>query len=676
MSFKLTLLIVGAFVIAALSFFIGIFVYLNNRKSAAAKFFALMNLCLAGWCVFGLGLGYLSHTPSKAVFWMRLGNLFPIFIAAFYFHFVVALLNQVELKKRILKVIYTLAGLILCLAIIFPQHWIGRAVPKMYFRYAQSDAGFILYFYTFFFLAVGIYSFYLLIREYKTLSGNKRRQIGYLILAAFIGFGSGSTTFFIAYDISIDPIFVLLIIFFPLIISYAIFKHQFMDIKIIITKGTIYAVLIALITGCLVAVASLNYWFIENLPNYSSWMMMAAGAVFAFFVGKYFFDKNKELKNQMAKLDRNAKMLVRRDLELSLSREKLAQEKGKIAAVINSLVDGLIMVDQDQKIVLINPEAERILNIKEKEVVNKKIDQITGSENLNKLYETLSQKIEWTKQKYKLVLEKPFKKFFQVSIVKVAVEEAEVGLMVILHDVTRDKEIDRMKTEFISIAAHQLRTPLSAVKWALQMILNGHMGKIDPEVREYLRKSYQSNERMIHLVNDLLNISRIEEGRFLYDLKLVSIKDIIKEAIFSSKVLLSKRKIKVKFNAPKSKIPKIKADAKKMKLAIQNLVDNAIRYSMAGSEVIINLEQIKEKKNNFVKIEIKDYGIGINIKDQERLFSKFFRGGNAVRFQTEGSGLGLFIVKNIIEAHYGKIWFKSEENKGTTFYVKLPINNN
>ena len=384
----------------------------------------------------------------------------------------------------------------------------------------------------------------------------------------------------------------------------------------------------------------------------------------------------KKTQERTKTLEATRKALTNLLEDTEEAKRKIEEEKNKTRAALVSLSDGLIVFDKEQKITLVNPEAERILEIKENEVLNKRIDEIIDTPNLNALYKALGQKIEWTEQKYKLVLEKPIKKFFQVSIVKVAVEEAEVGLMVILHDVTRDKEIDRMKTEFISIAAHQLRTPLSAVKWALQMILNGHMGKIDPEVKEYLRKSYQSNERMIHLVNDLLNISRIEEGRFLYDLELVSIKDIIKEAIFSLKVLLSKRKIKVKFNVPKNKMPKIKADAKKIKLAIQNLVDNATRYSIAGNEVIINLKQIKEKKNNFIKIEIKDYGIGINIKDQERLFSKFFRGNNAVRFQTEGSGLGLFIVKNIIEAHHGKIWFKSEKNKGTTFYVKLPINNN
>ncbi len=381
----------------------------------------------------------------------------------------------------------------------------------------------------------------------------------------------------------------------------------------------------------------------------------------------------KKTQERTKALEATRKALTNLLEDTEEAKRKIEEEKNKTRAALVSLSDGLIVFDKKTRITLVNPEAEKILEIKENKILNKRIDEIADAPNLNALYKTLGQKIKWAEQKYKLVLEKPFKKFFQVSTVQIIAEDTIIGLMVILHDVTRDKEIDRMKTEFISIAAHQLRTPLSAIKWALQMILNGNMGKIDPEVKEYLQKSYQSNERMINLVNDLLNISRIEEGRFLYNLEPISIKDTIKEIILSLKVLLSKRKIKIKFNAAKGKMLKIKADGEKIKLAIQNLIDNAIRYSIAGNEIIINLEQIKEKKDNFIKIEIQDYGIGINIKDQERLFSKFFRSDNAIRFQTEGSGLGLFIAKNIIEAHHGKIWFKSEKNKGTTFYVKLPI---
>ena len=245
--------------------------------------------------------------------------------------------------------------------------------------------------------------------------------------------------------------------------------------------------------------------------------------------------------------------------------------------------------------------------------------------------------------------------------------------MIILHDVTREEEIDQMKTEFISVAAHQLRTPLAGVKWSLRMILDGDMGKIAPEASEYLKKSYQSNERMINLVNNLLNVSHIEEGGFVYNLESVSLRSLIQDVISDSAELALKNKIKVKFNKPKRKMPEVKIDFGKMKMAIQNLVDNAIKYSTVGKNVIVSLKQKKEGARNFIQIEIKDNGIGISKKDQKRMFVKFTRGDNAVKMQTEGSGLGLFIVKNIIEAHHGKVWFDSEKNKGTTLYVKLPV---
>ena len=382
----------------------------------------------------------------------------------------------------------------------------------------------------------------------------------------------------------------------------------------------------------------------------------------------------KKTRERTKALEKTRGALINLLEDSEKAKREIEEEKNKTRAALISLSDGLIVFNRQKKITLVNPKAEKILGVKENKILNKTMKEIINTPNLNALYKALGKKVKWTEQKYELILEKPFKKFYQVSIAQVAVEEATVGLMLILRDVTRDKEIDRMKTEFISVAAHQLRTPLSAVKWTLQMILDGDMGKIDPEVNEYLKKSYQSNERMINLVNDLLNISRIEKGHFLYNLESVSIKDLIKGIISDSMDLAAKQKIKIKFNMPKNEICKIKADYQKIKLAIQNLVDNAIKYSTGRDEVVINLKQIKENGDDFIQIEVKDYGIGISEQGQKRLFSKFFRGENAIMMQTDGSGLGLFIVKNIIEAHGGKIWFQSKENQGSTFYIKLPAN--
>ncbi len=349
--------------------------------------------------------------------------------------------------------------------------------------------------------------------------------------------------------------------------------------------------------------------------------------------------------------------------------KEIEEEKNKTRAALASLTDGLIVFDEEKKITLVNPQAERILNLKEKQVIGKKISQILELPNLKKLYQILGGKIEWTGQKYELVLEKPLRRFFQVSITPVVVGKETIGLMVVLHDITREKEVERLKTEFVSIAAHQLRTPLSAVKWILRMLLDGDIGKLSPEQIDFLKKGYQSNERMITLINDLLNVARIEEGRFIYELASCSLVGIINKVVNNLAETVKEEKIKIIFEKPQKPLPEIKLDKEKISIVIQNLLDNAIRFNQPGGKVTVS---VKYDKLN-LEVMIKDTGIGIPIGQQRRIFDKFFRADNAIKEETEGTGLGLFICKNIIKAHKGKIWFESKKNKGTTFWFSIPF---
>jgi len=377
--------------------------------------------------------------------------------------------------------------------------------------------------------------------------------------------------------------------------------------------------------------------------------------------------------------------------------DEVIQEKEKLALVISSLINGLIILDQHGKITMVNPQAEKYFDIKEENILGEDITKIGFINEIVDLFKEIkinrraitkeiafvsraSKGADLTSPKTSVqqktpsdAIEEHEKEFFNITAKIITDSHSKVmGYILIAHNITREKTIERLKNEFISISAHQLRTPLSAIKWTLQMILTGSMGKVEGEVRDYIAKAYESNERMIILVNDLLNVSRIEEGRFLDKLESVTPQDVIKEVISGTTSLALKKKVQVKVNITGS-IPQIKADYKKLKLAIQNLVDNAIKYSISGSQVNINLKKTKKNKENYILVEVKDSGIGLSKRDQQRLFVKFFRGANAIRMQTEGSGLGLFIVKNIIEAHGGKIWFKSQENKGSTFSFILPI---
>jgi signal transduction histidine kinase len=233
----------------------------------------------------------------------------------------------------------------------------------------------------------------------------------------------------------------------------------------------------------------------------------------------------------------------------------------------------------------------------------------------------------------------------------------------------RDETISAMKSEFITVAAHQLRTPLSAVKWTMKLILDGDVGAIPDEQRIVLAKGYEANERMIALVGDLLNVARIEEGKFGYVFAKEDIVVLVKKSVGEFMLKAAERELKLIFEQPEFDSLKITMDAGRIEMVLGNLIENAIKYSLPKGFVAV----ILKKEGDYVVISVSDTGVGIPKEAHYGMFHKFFRAPNVVRLQTEGSGLGIFMAKNIVERHGGKIWFTSEDNKGTTFTFTLPI---
>lgn len=233
----------------------------------------------------------------------------------------------------------------------------------------------------------------------------------------------------------------------------------------------------------------------------------------------------------------------------------------------------------------------------------------------------------------------------------------------------RERALAQEKSEFVAISAHRLRTPLSAARWTLQLFLDEKFGKLTEEQRKFIASAYENNNRMITLVSDLLNVAEIEAGRFIGKFVLSQLEDIVQSAVDSYKEEIESKGLAFTFEKPKEKLLSILADVEKLKLAIQNLLDNAVHYTLPKGSIIIRIRQI----NNEAEFSIKDTGIGIPKDQQDRMFTKFFRARNAASVHTEGSGFGLYVAKNIIEAHKGKIWFESEENRGTTFFFRVPL---
>lgn len=370
-----------------------------------------------------------------------------------------------------------------------------------------------------------------------------------------------------------------------------------------------------------------------------------------------------EKKSEEIKIAKVSSMNVLKSAERM--EKKLEEEKNKTLCIIQNLSDGIIVFDKEGKLSLVNSWAENFLNIKAEDLIGRSILELATFSNFQPLAEVLKKEFG-TVFKKEISLRENL--ILEVSSFPIFSGKEKIGGFVILRNVTREKMIEKIKTDFIFLSAHQLRTPLSTIKWALRMFLDGDLGPLTSEQKEVLEKIYRSNERMISLINDLLNLTKIEEGRYILKPILADLQSIVESSLSSYKEEIEKKKIKIEFEKQEN-LPSVLVDTERIKLAIDNLLENAVKYTLTGGKIIISLK----KKEKEVEFSIKDTGIGIPQAEQPRVFTKFFRGSNALKIETEGSGLGLFITKNIIEAHGGKIWFESKENEGSTFYFTLPV---
>lgn len=360
------------------------------------------------------------------------------------------------------------------------------------------------------------------------------------------------------------------------------------------------------------------------------------------------------------------------------SYRRLAVEKQRDEAILVSMGEGLIAVDEKGEIVLMNPAAAAMLELGDAlGMIGKQIkDQW-------KLYTIGDKKpLSADKMPLPIVLKggdrvnevfgfhtKADKQLqFNINAAPIVLEGKIIGAIAVLRDVTKEKEIDRMKTEFISLASHQLRTPLSAIRWFSEMLVAGDAGKLQPDQLEFANNIADSTERMIALVNALLNISRMESGRIMIDPKPTDLKELVSGIVNDLKAKTEERQQTLVISVHDD-LPKINLDPRLIGQVYLNLLTNAIKYTPKGGEVSVFVS----KKGGQVVSQVTDNGYGIPKEQQGRLFEKFFRASNAVKVETDGTGLGLYLIKTIVESSGGKIWFESEEGKGSTFWFSIPL---
>lgn len=357
---------------------------------------------------------------------------------------------------------------------------------------------------------------------------------------------------------------------------------------------------------------------------------------------------------------------------------RLALEKQRDEALIEAMSEGVIAIDEKARIVLINSVATELLAIPSRE------------SDIGKIFNADSYKLNTADDKplppeqypghsviregkannnvYALHRKDDRKVLLHISASPVILNEQTVGAIVLVRDVTKEKEVDRMKTEFISLASHQLRTPLSAIKWYTEMLLSGDAGELSQDQTDFAKSIYDSSERMIELVNSLLNISRIESGRIIVDPKPTDLQELVQGIVTDLKAKTEERHQNLIISVHKD-LPKINLDPRLIGQVYMNLLTNAIKYTPKGGEISVFVS----KKDNEILSQVTDNGYGIPKSQHDRVFKKFFRAENIVKVETDGTGLGLYLIKAIIESSGGRIWFDSEEGKGTTFWFTIPL---
>jgi len=229
-----------------------------------------------------------------------------------------------------------------------------------------------------------------------------------------------------------------------------------------------------------------------------------------------------------------------------------------------------------------------------------------------------------------------------------------------------ESDVEEIKSEFIAVASHKMRTPMSAIKWYAESLLNGDCGSLRKEQGNFVRQIYLSNRRLINLLDDLLRVAKVEEGKIKLKKETVNLGRLVKDALNKSRDEIRRKKISIHYDGRKINV---RADADKLKQILFDLLDNAIKYNSIGGKVGIDVG----KDKNYIICAISDTGVGIPKSQQIRIFTKFFRADDIVTMHTEGNGLSLYLAKAYIESHGGKIWVKSKQGKGSTFYFTLPV---
>lgn len=531
----MTLFALSGLLIAISSILFGVFVFLEDVKNRSYQLWFIFNLAVATWGIGAYTIGVTGDREAALFLW-RLTHIGIILIPIFFTKFIYAWLRIRKIGySYFLYIFAAVFSLINLYDIFINQTGLFIINVRWVFDsfYYDSPPGSLYLTFTLVWIFIVLYAHYELFKAYKKTEGIKRVQIQYFIIAFVVAYAGGATSFLPVFGIDFYPYFNFTIPIYTAVMSYAILKLHFLNVKVIVAELLTFGVWIA---------TSIQFFLVDTLQyKIIQGLLLIFVIVFGIFL-------IKSVKKEVAQREQI---------------EELAKNLGKAN--------------------------------------------------------------------------------------------------------TRLRELDKLKSEFVSFATHQIRAPLTAIKGYTSMILEGSYGEVSDKVKEAVDKIYKSSQSLVLVVEDYLNISRIEMGRMKYDMSEFDVGKLVDEIAAELKPNVKKAGLELSITKEEGGKYNIKADVGKIRQVIVNLIDNSIKYTQKGF-IKISLTKKPEK----ILIAVSDSGVGISKEVMPKLFKKFTRARNADDVNIHGTGLGLYVAKQMVEAHKGRIWAESEgEGKGSTFYVVL-----
>lgn len=699
---------------------------------ARSKLHYLWGIFCVSVMMWGIG-GYKIATtldPVKAVLWWKVAYIGVIFIPVLFTHFVHIFLN---IGRRYLVWLFYFSGVFFLYANLFTNLFI-KDVRFVFdqFYYISPPAPFYTPFFAFFVILV-IYSHTRLWQVYRTSSGIKKTQIKYFFIATSIGFGGGIFAYLPVYKIDLYPFLNFTVFLYPLIIGYAILKYRLMDLRIVFRKLFIYLGAATFTYAIFYLVLWAYTEFFGSAFNRNAYLvslivapLFVAGfyglnKVLQQFASKYLFTSLTNYQEAIAKLSTELNYYIQLnrvvDLIVSTIQDTMKLQRAgvllidqkdnvisyKIAKVIGFNKQNGISLVQDNFLTrflektrkpLVKDEIELLIrdskSASEKESFSSLRKHMTKIEaalclpliRQNKLTGiiVLGPKISgdaYTNEDLDLLNTLANQASVAIENARFYREVQELSRNLEQKVAEQTKEIRKknlylqdllkMKGEFLNIASHQLKTPISITRGYLSMILDGTI-KGTKKRADALEKAMAGIDRLNETVKDFLDASDLEGKDIELELEKTDLLKLVGSIVDGKEFLAKKKSLKLAFNEPTKKLPLMNLDPSRLYEAISNLVDNGIFYTQKGG-VTVDLDS----DNNNAIIKVTDTGIGISAEEQKTLFTKFTRGKKAILTKPDGSGLGLYISKRIIELHQGNIRLESEIGKGTTFIVTLPV---